>query len=91
MENNENKPKLFQDDGYPILLEVPGTDSVRLDKESEKRLIRDASMGGMRFKRIATRSDYNMATIVAAKDPEHRERKEKAAQALLDAIFGDQA
>lgn len=91
MTNNVSTDKCRQDPNYPILIEIPGTDAVRLAKDSEMRLIRDAAVGGMRFTRILTRSDYNMATVVAAKDSDHVARKEKAAEVLLQSIFGDQA
>lgn len=88
MNTPENNQKYPNDPDYPILLEVPGSDAVRLDRDAEKRLIRDASVGGMSFTRIRTRTDYNLATIVASKDIDHRERKEKAAEVLLESIFG---
>jgi len=85
--NCELQRERLVDARYPIALEVPGEENIRLSREVEATLIRHAANSGFDFKTISTWDDYLFATLVAAQDENEAERMRRSAEELLTKIF----
>lgn len=89
MDQYKNSYVFKADPRYPVRARTVGAETLRLDKETEKKLIEDAARGGHAVKQIRNEDAYLQATLYAAETDEQAERQEQAAKKLLEAIFGE--